>query len=125
MTLLPSVHTLIDEFDIGPLTLYRKTAPTLNSYGEFVAAAETTVQLNPVAVHNLTGRDLLKVPEADRDTETIQFYCKQRIYVADANRAADELLYQGRRWTVIGVQDYELQGAVWIAQAQLEDTQVP
>lgn len=125
MTLLPAVASLIDDFNLGPLTLYRKAAPTLNSYGEHVAASETAIQLNPVAAHNLTGRDLLKVPEANRNTEVLQFYTKVRIYVADGSQAADEILYQGRRWTVIGVQDYQLQGGCWIAQAVLEDTQAP
>lgn len=123
MALPLPVNGIIDDFNVGPLTVTRRGVPTLNAYGEMVDAAAVTFQVNPVAAHNLTGRDLLSVPEADRVNEVTQFYTKVRLYTATDNQAADVITYNSRDWRIIGVQDYQTQGACWIAQGVLVDQQ--
>jgi hypothetical protein len=121
MALIPNVAQLVDVYNVGPLTVHRPGLPAQNAYGAFVAAADATLTLDPVAVHTVTGRDLEQLPDADRTRETIQIYTRERLYVADGGESADRVDYRGRSFRVIQVQDFELQGGAYIALAQLED----
>jgi len=121
---LLEVASLVDDFNIGPITAQRRTAPTQNSYGVFVPAAPVNVILNPCVIHEASGRVLNQLPEADRNTQTIEVYTRgQRLYVADDNRPPDVVLYQGRSYRVSVVDDYLLAGGVYFALAVLEDPQ--
>ena len=123
MSLPLPVGCIIDDCNVGPLQVERRGPPVQNEFGGFDAAAPVVFSLNPVAAHNLDGRDLLQVPEADRNSETVQFYTKQRLHVADGGFAPDVVLYRGRRWRITRVQDYEIQGGVFCALGTLEDLQ--
>jgi hypothetical protein len=115
------VAALVDEFNVGPLVVHRRTSPTVDVYGETVPAIDSPFVLDPVAVHTLTGRDLEQLPEADRHREAIQVYTKDaRLYVADGF-VPDVIEYRSRTFRVVHVEDYELQGEVFIAHAVLED----
>lgn len=122
---LLNVASLINSFDVGPLTLTRRGPPTLNGFGEFVEAAGAPIVVSPVAVHNLTGKDRLNLPEAIRENETIEVYTKVRVYSGNDGQASDEIVYQGRTWVCIQTLDYEQQGGVYISLWQLEDTTQP
>jgi hypothetical protein len=119
------VGGLIDECNVGPLQVERRLPPVQNSFGGFDRQAPTVFQLNPVAAHTLNGRDLLQVPEADRNGEVTRFQAKERLFVADGGQAADVITYRGRRWRIVRVDDYLLQGGVFIADGALEDLQTP
>ena len=117
------VADLIDEFDIGPLIAENFPEPVQNQFGGFDAGTPVEVVLDPVAAHNLTGRDLDQVPEADRNSEIVQFYIKVRLFVADGGRAASVVNYRDRRYRVVTVRDFELQGEMFCAFGALEDVQ--
>jgi len=121
---LLNVNSLVTSFNVGPLTVTRRSPPTQNQYGGYEPGAANVFQINPVAVHNMTGRDLQQVPEADRNIETIKIYTKVRLYVADGGQAADVLTYQGRNFRIVQVADFDPQGAVYISLGQLQDVQV-
>ena len=123
MSLPLQVGSLIDECNVGPLTLERRLAPTPNAFGGFDAQAPQILTLEPVAAHNLTGRDLDQLPEADRNSEIVEFYTKIRLFVADVGHAPDVVLYQGRRWRIVRVMDYDIQGDVYMSYGALEDLQ--
>jgi len=106
---------------VGPLTLYRAEPPSQNEFGGYDEAEPEELELDPVAVHTLGGRDLEQLPEADRNTETIQLHTLERLYVADGDKAADKVVYQDRTYRVIRVEDYSLAGGVWISLAALEE----
>ncbi len=127
MTQLPlPVDSLIDDCAIpGGLTVFRAGQATQNAFGGFDAAAEVPMLVDPIAVHNLTGRDLEELPEADRNSEAIRVYTRARIFVQDASQAADVVEYTGRRWRVTQVLNYEAQGGVYISTATLQDVQQP
>ena len=95
---------LLHDHNIGPLTLRRAVgAPVRNSFGEFQAGAEIEIELDPVAVHNLSGRDGTAQPEGTREVEKIEVYTS----VALSERT-DRL-------------DYQLQGPdLWISEFVLE-----
>jgi hypothetical protein len=123
-----NVDSLVDDFDLtgslGPLKVERRTAPTLNAKGEWVAPAPTYIRISPWTAHTASGRTLLQVPEADRNSEVTEFYVKnRRLYVADANRPPDVLHYLGRRWRVVTVNRYGEQGNTWFALGVLVDLQ--
>jgi len=120
---LLSVASIIDEFNVGPLTLTRRGPPTRNSYGEYVPAAGVNIVVNPIAVHNLSGKDRSMLPEAIRDNETIEGYTKIQVYSGNDGKASDVLAYDGRNWVCVLTMDYERQGGVFISYWQLEDVQ--
>jgi hypothetical protein len=133
--LLDPLETLIDDFDVtadhGPITLTRRAQPTQNARGSFEASAPTIYSLAPVAVHTVAGRDLDRVPEADRTSEIREFYARAGSFpfdppgfrVADAAGAADVLGWDGRSWRVVTAYDYQPQANAWIAMAALVDLQ--
>ena len=123
MTLPLPVDDLIDEFNVGPLTIERRSTPTQNVFGGRTAAIAEQVILDPVAAHNVTGRDLDQVPEADRNSEVVQFYTKVRLHVADGGRVADVVEYRDRRYRIVRVRDFDLQGFSYCAFGALEDLQ--
>lgn len=123
MTLPLPVADLIDDCNMGPLMVERKGQPTKNAHGGFDDAPVTLIRFNPIAAHNTSGRDLDQVPEADRNSELVTFQAKRRFFVADGGQAADVVRYQGRRFRVVAVMDYTLQGGVYIAHAALVDVQ--
>lgn len=115
------VATLVDEYNVGPLSLLRSGAPVLNAYGGHDVPSPTTISLTPVAIYTPKGRELHAVPEADRHRETIAIATRVAIRTAGDGQSADRLTYRGRNWRVVNVQDYELQGGVWLGLAVLED----
>ncbi len=123
MTFPLPVADLIDEFNVGPLTVERRSTPTQNQFGGREPVAAEVVALDPVAAHNLTGRDLDQVPEADRNSEVVQFYSQVRLRVADGGRVADVVEYQSRRFRIVRVRDFDPQGGVFCAFGALEDVQ--
>ncbi len=134
MTFMDPVATLVDAFapDIGPLTVERRNAPTKNAYGEYVPATASTFQVYPVACHQLTGRDLDQLPEADRNNGAVQFYARDGSFpggvtkgwrVSDGGKDADVILYNGRRYRLAKVPDFSLQGRAWCAIGVLEEVQ--
>lgn len=122
MATLSSVNKIITSLKTaGGCTILRYAAPTQNAYGTWDKPAATAINLTNVVIHNLTGKDLDQVPEANRNIETIEVYSLVRLYVADGGNDADIVVYRGRRYKVIQVMDYELQGGVYISLAQLID----
>lgn len=118
------VAPLIDEFNVGPLTVERRAAPVANATGGYDAQAPSLVVFDPIAAHTVDGRDVMQGPEADRNAETTRFYARARLYAADDGFARDVVLYRGRRWRITKVEDNDLQGAVYMADAVLEEVQV-
>lgn len=133
MSLIPlEVESLVDDFNLGPLTVERRDPPIQNAYGGFDAVAPVVFALDPVAAHNVQGRDLDQVPEADRNSEIVQFYARVSSWpvgvdpgfrVADGGKAPDVVTYRGRRFRIIKVRDFFLQGDVHCALGALEDLQ--
>jgi len=92
-----------------------------------------TFDINPIAAVNATGRALNQAPEADRNAETFEFYVRRDISypagidprprVADEGDVPDVLTYRGRNFRITQVEDYDLQGAVYLITATLEDLQ--
>ena len=118
------VASLIDDFNVGPLTVERRDPPVANQFhGYDPATPAEQIVLDEVAAHNVEGRDLLQVPEADRNTEVVQFYTKVRLHVADDGRIADIVNYRDRRYRIVRVRDFELQGEVYCAFGALEEVQ--
>ena len=118
------VHSVIQEFNVGPLIAENFPTPAQNTFGGAVTGGVASqIELDPVAVHTVTGRDLQEVPEAYRTAEVIQLYTVVRLFVADGGRSSSVVTYRDRRFKAVRVQDYELQGVVFIIHAALEDVQ--
>lgn len=126
---LSAPRGLVDVFNIGPLTVDRRGSKTLNKYGAWETPPPTTFVIDPVAAHPISGKDLDRVPEADRTKEVVEFYGRvasfpagvEGFYVAGPGRLPDVILYRGRRYRVVQAQDYFLQGDVWLAFGERED----
>lgn len=80
MSLMDPVATLIDEFDLtpseGPLVVERRGPPEKNDRGAYEPADPVLFNLTPWTGHNVEGRDLLHLPEADRSSEIVQIYAR-------------------------------------------------
>lgn len=122
--LIEGLEELIEECNIGPLTVERSFAPTRNEFGEFIKdPTPALVIMDPITGHNDTGRDLNQVPETNRNSETMFFAATQRFFVSDGGFDADIIPYQGRKFRVFVVQDYELQGGIYCCRAALLEVQ--
>lgn len=130
--MMGDLSEMIDEFDVGPLTVVRRADRVANQYGDSDAAAAKTFEMSPIAAHNVTGRDLDQVPEADRNSEIVQFYARaeswpndveKRWAVSDGGSVADVVTYRGRSFRIVKVRDFEVQGDVWCAFGALEEVQ--
>ena len=119
--MIVDVAEMLDEMDLGPLELERRLPAAQNERGAYEEQASVIMILSPVVWHTLSGRDLDRVPEADRTKGVRTFYARARFYVSDDGKAADVIRCEGRRYRVIKVHDYASAGGVWIADAALED----
>lgn len=129
------VASLVNDFDLtpdeGPCVVDRYPQPTKNARGAFEPGSPSPFNLSPWVAHNVTGRDLLQLPEADRNSEIVQIYANNSSFpgaivkgfrVADDGKGADIFTYRARRYRVIMVRDFSIQGRVWCAWGTLEDT---
>ncbi len=136
MSLVDPVASTVDDFDLtpelGPLLVERRTSPVKNTTGGYDPASPSTISVQPWSAHNVTGRDLDQVPEADRNSEVVQFYTRDGSWpgvakgfrVADQGSAADVVAYNGRNYRVTTVRDFSPQGRVWCGFGVLMETQL-
>ena len=118
------VAPVIQEFNVGPLTVERRVSPTQNAYGGYDTGPAVDVVFDPIAVHPSLGRTLLQSAPADRTPGQQEFYALQRFFTADDGQVPDVITFRGRRYRCTGaIHDYEEQGGVYIAFGQLEDVQ--
>lgn len=125
MTFFASVAGLVDAYNLGPLELWRAGPPTQNEFGEFVATTPVASDLDPAVGHTVTGRELERLPEADRSRETIRLYTTERLYAGDDGNTPDRVVYDGRTYRVSVSEPYGPHGAVYMAMAVLEETTDP
>lgn len=134
MAVLDAVRSLVDTLNTGPVQIERQGDKVQDQYGGWQPGPITTFTVHPVSAHNATGRDLLQVPEADRNAEIVKLIAREGSFpsgvvggrgwrVADNGYQSDVAIYRGRRFRMISSRDFELQGAVWIGLAVLEDRQ--
>lgn len=116
---------VIAEFAIpGGLTLERRGVGTVNIYREVVPGAPSTIALDPVAVVPTTGRGAQRgVDEVQR--ETIDVYAVVELMPGTRTNVVDVLTYNGRRWSILRVQDYGAAGGAWIGSAELAEAVTP
>lgn len=111
---------LVHSFNVGPLTLSRTGPPTRNARGVWESPAPTIIVVNPIAVHNVQGRDRDNLPEAVREREAVEAYTLVRVFAGSG--FVDRLSYAGRSWLCSFVADYaQGQGGVFISLWTLED----
>lgn len=136
MSLVDPIATLINDFDLtaelGPLVVERRVAAGKNAFGAYEPAAGVPFNLSPWSAHDVSGRTLEQMPEADRNKGPVQFYARNGSFpgvvakgfrVSDDGSDSDVMLYRGRRYRTTMVRDFDAQGRVWCAVAVLEDVQ--
>ena len=133
MSLLDRVKCLVSDCNIGPVTCTRRLPKVQNAFGGFDEGVAEVFAIDPIAAVNSAGRALDQTPEADRNAEQVEFYVRSDISypvgvdprpkVADAGNLPDVLTYRGRNFRVTQVEDYLLQGDVYLITATLEDVQ--
>jgi len=120
---LTDTFMLIDDPDMripGGLTVSRTSKTTAqDQYGRFAQNPAVDFLVQPIMVHEASGRDLQQLPEADRQVETIKTYTKARLYCDEGFQ--DFVNYHGRIWKVTRVEDYSIQGGGYVCLAQLKE----
>lgn len=120
------VAGLVEDCGIpGGLTIRRAGQAVKNQYGGFDPAPTTNILFDPIGAHNLIGRDLDQLPEADRNSEAVRVYSVRQIFVQDDGQAADILEYQNRLWRCTQVLDYFIVGGVYISTFTLQNVNQP
>lgn len=109
---------ILDDFDRSSITLTQYNASTRDAMGR-MAASSTATARTPV-VHTTPQEDIMRMPEADRPREAITIY--DTIRYNTPGRRPSEVTYQGRRYIVLSVADYETHGGIFIHVAGLVDT---
>ena len=117
MTLLDSA-AILDDFERSAVTVETPGEVTIDALREVVHGPPSVANRNPV-VHPADRRMLERLPEADRSRETIALYDT----IEYAQTAT--VTYQGRRYEVASVADYDTHGGVWLILAQLLDEHAP
>lgn len=120
---LAEVVALLDECNMGPLTIQRRPPKVQNDRGGFDTPPPVPVVVNPIVVHNVSGRDLSQVPEGDRNSEIIFSATKVPIRIADGGQGVDVLEYNGRTFRAVQVRDFGPAANVWCTFWALEDVQ--
>lgn len=120
---LVEVFTLLDDPDMhipGGLLVTRTSKGTAqDELGRFTTTVNSTTRFNPIMVHDIDGRELQQLPEADRNFETVQAYARQRFFCDDSFQ--DFVAYNGRDWKVVKVADYLIQGGGFWALIQMRE----
>jgi hypothetical protein len=67
--------------------------------------------INVLGVASATNSDDLElVPEGDRTTGMMTFYCREPLHVAETDQPADEILWSGNVYKVVAVADWKRHG---------------
>lgn len=98
-----------------PFIIHRKVGTWVS--GRFTQTELPNINVSGV-VNNANPKELMQVPEGDRVSGTMVFYCPQELYVTHINPptdtnapgTSDELEWKGNRYRITTVFDYGLQG---------------
>lgn len=113
---------LISNLNTGPVEVLRGLPPQQNEYGGWEkASAQKRFTLQEATIHTLSGRALENFPEADRNTELVEVYTKERLHAADDGQAADRLCWHDRVYRVVKAFNERQAGNVYLAYAALEE----
>lgn len=114
MSMVPiDVAPLVDEFAV-PLTLKRAINPTIDVFGRSIGGESTRIALVGSAHVESSRRVLERLPEADRDRETISVYTRTTLKI----QPPDVIGYNGTDYQIAWLSDHAIQGEVHIALAQ-------
>lgn len=112
MPFLDVSDVLADPLFADTLTLYR-TTETVGSNGR-TSVTQATSTFSAV-VTSANGKELERLPEADRVKGGIIVHTVTRLVNGGGNLAPDEILYLGDRYTVVSLNDYSRYGVGFVA----------
>ncbi len=92
---------VIASLDTGSYTVTRRARATFDSHGRAQAGGTSTLTID-ASVQPASGRDLLRLPEGRRATETRVVYTPTALIVGGEGAAneADLIAIDGRTWEV-------------------------
>ncbi len=117
MSLPLDVAPVIDEFLVS-MTVERFPTPTRNALGHMVTGSAVSTPLIGAGIVTTARRHLERLPEADRQRETIVVYTR----TATQLTTPDVITLNSKRYQVTDVSDYALQGDCFVTLAQLIET---
>lgn len=100
---------VIDSLGTGDIVIERERAATF-SQGNATAGADDVTKVRAVA-HHATPRELQRLPENDRNRETIVVFTDEELRVSSVARGmrGDVVRYGGARYEVIRRENWEAQ----------------
>jgi hypothetical protein len=105
------VASLIQRLSTGSYTVTHRAAPTTDGHGRTVAGAATT-ETAVAAVYPASGRDLLRLPEGRRSTETRVVITTTALTTgAQGGVNADQVTLDGLLWEVQNCEPWQTPGA--------------
>ncbi len=117
--MIPVAGLLVGIIPSSTVTVRTRTAPTRDSFGRGVEGTTTEV-VETLPVHPATSRRILeRLPEKDRQRETLALYAGTGSALAPASGTTPaEVVYKGATYTVAHVGDYVDQGGLYLILAQ-------
>jgi hypothetical protein len=88
------------------ITVYRHSAGSLDANDRWVEGSETPITHKHTSVQPTTGRDLLVLPEGERNDSIVRIFDAEPLYVTNKSTGveADVIEWLGERYKVINVQ---------------------
>ncbi len=131
MVILNTLPDVIRAFQYpGGLNVRRLQSSGQNEFGEDAEPVFATFRLDPVVIQPLEGRDLLRVPEGDRDRERVLLHTCQLLRTArgGSDIDADVVLYDPARqgtpfeYVVETAEPWVVQAGMWRCRALRKET---
>lgn len=116
------VAALVGDIPTTAIMVRTFAAPTINAYGEPVA--ESTDADAIAVVHPADRRTRERLPSVDRPRELISIYLTTAIDTVRTAQAP-RVLYAGRWYEIVEIQDYLALGGIVIATGALIDEVAP
>jgi len=112
---LLDVAGILDEFNLGPLTVKRPAAPTQNEFGGWDPGVESEIVVDPIYSHTASGEDLELLPEGDTKRETRRYGARVPLL------SGDRIVDVDGTFRVLNTENLSRQGGVYLVLAQRED----
>ena len=117
MPVLDGLAGVVDSLGVpGGIVILRRTGATRDVDGNPAVGRHTRMRVCPAILQAATGRDLLRLPEGDRTSETKIIHTKERLRTAEeaTENEADVLLHRepgetdDSRYTIVKSSDWNV-----------------
>jgi len=122
-----TIPALVASQASGSVIVRRRAAPTKDARGVYVDGAALDTEVYPVVAHTSTGLSGARLPEGQRESETLRVtQCVERLHDGASGTVPDLIWYEGAWYRVDRTTDHRLLAGTWTSYAtRLESGEEP